>query len=144
MFKKTKVLACLRHLKLIKMKYIYITFLPIAFLFGCTNINTSNTANTPKANTAETENIDDSRAGKLATKTCECLKPFTVLQKQYGNQEIDPSEYASRLQKLAKPMQECTNKLTEATEDDPDFKDEVLFKMKQICPAVAEIIVPAQ
>lgn len=120
------------------MKYIYIVILSTFVLTGCTYKNTS-----PGAEKAKSENKDKSRAGVLAAKTCDCLKPFDVLQKEFASQKISPEEYGNRLQKLARPMQDCTNKLTEETEDDADFKDEVLFKMKQLCPKVAEIIVPA-
>ena len=111
-------------------------FLLIFFLAACTYKNT--------AEKAKSENKDTSKAGILAAKTCDCLKPFDKLQKEFKSKKISAEEYGSRLQLLARPMQDCTNKLTEQTEDDPDFKDEVLFRMKQVCPTVAEIIVPAQ
>lgn len=125
------------------MKYTHIILLSCLTLLmvSCSNRNANNTSTT---NLTENETKEISRAEALAGKTCDCLKPFAVLQKQFENQEIAPEEYADKLKKLAKPMQDCTNKLTEATEDKPDFKDEVLFRMKQICPIVAEIIVPAQ
>lgn len=124
-----------------KYNYVIIWCSLILLMASCANRNGNNTS---KKKATKNENKEISRAEALATKTCDCLKPFAVLQKKYTNKEIAPDEYANELKQLAKPMQNCTNNLTEATEDKPDFKDEVLFRMKQICPIVAEIIVPAQ
>jgi len=141
MFKKIKAPAFSKQKIIINMKYTFIITVIVILLAGCTNTNTSKSnAN----NTSKAESKDKSKAGILATKTCDCLKPFAVLQNQYGKKEISSEEYANKLKALAKPMQNCTNNLTEATEDRADLKDEVLFKMKQICPKVAEIIVSAQ
>jgi len=126
------------------MKYIYVISLSIFFLISCTNRNTNNTINSPGNTNNQTETIDTSKSGKLANNICDCLKPLSDLQVDFETQKITPLEYGNKLKDLSGSMQDCTNKLTEATDGKPDLKDEVLFKMKQICPNVAEIIVPAQ
>jgi len=125
------------------MKHIFI-IINLAFLLtACTNRNASKTTNTSNAEINKTGK-KISKAEKLATKICDCLKPIGDLQQKFENQKISTEEYGSQLATLSTSMQDCTNKLTEETEDKPDLKDEVLFKMKQICPKVSEIIVPAQ
>jgi len=126
------------------MKYIYIICFTVFLFTNCTNRNTNNTINSQGNSNNQLENTDKSKSGKLANDICDCLKPLSDLQKNFETQKITPQEYGNQLKNLSISMQACTNKLTEATEDRPDFKDEVLFKMKQICPNVAEIIVPAQ
>jgi len=145
MFKKTKAQGFLnqKHNKM-KMGNKFIIILSIFFLVGCTNRNTNNTINSAGNTNSQSETIDKSKSGKIASNICDCLKPLSDLQKNFETQKITPQEYGNKLKGLSISMQDCTNKLTEDTDDKPDLKDEVLFKMKQICPNVAEIIVPAQ
>lgn len=122
----------------------FIIILLIFFLASCTNRNTNNSINSSGNTKNKEEIIDKSKSGTLANDICDCLKPLSDLQKNFETQKITPQEYGNKLKDLSISMQDCTNKLTEATDGRPDLKDEVLFKMKQVCPKVAEIIVPAQ